>query len=233
MLGSDEKEIVATLQRNHDQGIAFTVDILGEAVVSEKRGRPIRAALPRPDGGAGPRNGPLAGALPERPLAARPGSRAQPLGQTLRPLFPDPSCRPRYRPGWHLCARLRPILRRGQGTGRFHQLRHGELCPQEPHSAIVQDDFRRAGVCLRPGVRPGHAGIPEGLRGGSARDWSPGRASTERRITVRLVKGAYWDYETIIARQRDWPVAVSLRTRPESDASFEELPRACSRTTTP
>src|SRR2546425_9672841 len=35
MLGDDEKEIVATLRKAHEQGIAFTVDILGEAVVSE------------------------------------------------------------------------------------------------------------------------------------------------------------------------------------------------------
>src|SRR6266403_959163 len=35
MLGNDDKEIVATLRKSHEQGVAFTVDILGEAVVSE------------------------------------------------------------------------------------------------------------------------------------------------------------------------------------------------------
>jgi len=35
MLGDDEKEIAATLRKLHEQDIAFTVDILGEAVVSE------------------------------------------------------------------------------------------------------------------------------------------------------------------------------------------------------
>src|SRR6266571_2779961 len=35
MLGNDEKEIVATLRKLHEQHIAFTVDVLGEAVVSE------------------------------------------------------------------------------------------------------------------------------------------------------------------------------------------------------
>src|SRR5882724_6101097 len=35
MLGNDDKEVVATLRKSHEQGIAFTVDILGEAVVSE------------------------------------------------------------------------------------------------------------------------------------------------------------------------------------------------------
>src|SRR6266571_590720 len=35
MLGNDKKEIVATLRKLQEQEIAFTVDILGEAVVSE------------------------------------------------------------------------------------------------------------------------------------------------------------------------------------------------------
>src|SRR2546427_4145827 len=35
MLGNDEKEIAATLRKLHEQDIAFTVDILGETVVSE------------------------------------------------------------------------------------------------------------------------------------------------------------------------------------------------------
>src|SRR5207249_1612829 len=35
MLGNNEKEIVATLRKLHERDIAFTVDILGETVVSE------------------------------------------------------------------------------------------------------------------------------------------------------------------------------------------------------
>lgn len=43
-------------------------------------------------------------------------------------------------------------------------------------------------------------------------------------FTVRLVKGAYWDFETVYARQKGWAVPVFLNKR-ESDASFE----ACAR----
>ena len=39
-------------------------------------------------------------------------------------------------------------------------------------------------------------------------------------ITIRLVKGAYWDYETTIARQLGWPVPVYQR-KWESDACYE------------
>jgi RHH-type proline utilization regulon transcriptional repressor/proline dehydrogenase/delta 1-pyrroline-5-carboxylate dehydrogenase len=48
--------------------------------------------------------------------------------------------------------------------------------------------------------------------------------SQKRRITVRLVKGAYWDYETVLAHQRHWPPPVFER-KPESDANFEKLSR--------
>src|SRR5205814_9884830 len=44
----------------------------------------------------------------------------------------------------------------------------------------------------------------------------------KQRITVRLVKGAYWDYETVIAHQRHWPVPVFAQ-KPETDANFEKL----------
>ena len=45
---------------------------------------------------------------------------------------------------------------------------------------------------------------------------------SNKRITVRLVKGAYWDYETIINKQKGWPIPVFL-SKEETDQQFEEL----------
>ena len=42
-----------------------------------------------------------------------------------------------------------------------------------------------------------------------------------RRVTVRLVKGAYWDGEVMHAEQRNWPVPV-FRDKRETDANFEK-----------
>ena len=39
---------------------------------------------------------------------------------------------------------------------------------------------------------------------------------------MRLVKGAYWDYETVMAHQRHWPVPV-FSQKAETDANFERL----------
>ena len=48
------------------------------------------------------------------------------------------------------------------------------------------------------------------------------QAAKERRASfwVRLVKGAYWDYEAIAAGQKNWPIPV-YTAREQTDASFE------------
>lgn len=41
-------------------------------------------------------------------------------------------------------------------------------------------------------------------------------------IQIRLVKGAYWDYETIVAREAGWPSPVFAR-KVDTDAQFERV----------
>ncbi len=43
-------------------------------------------------------------------------------------------------------------------------------------------------------------------------------------ISIRLVKGAYWDYETVIAKQNGWEIPV-YTVKAESDAAFERHTR--------
>lgn len=43
-----------------------------------------------------------------------------------------------------------------------------------------------------------------------------------RRINIRLVKGAYWDYETAMAASRGWPSPL-FSTKEETDANFEAM----------
>jgi RHH-type proline utilization regulon transcriptional repressor/proline dehydrogenase/delta 1-pyrroline-5-carboxylate dehydrogenase len=49
-------------------------------------------------------------------------------------------------------------------------------------------------------------------------------ALRERPLTVRLVKGAYWDTETIQAQAAGWPAPV-FEHKPETDASYERCVR--------
>ena len=45
-----------------------------------------------------------------------------------------------------------------------------------------------------------------------------------RRFGIRLTKGAYWDYETVVNCQRGWPIPV-LTVKEQTDAQYEALTR--------
>src|SRR5262249_41944218 len=47
--------------------------------------------------------------------------------------------------------------------------------------------------------------------------WAEARGTP---VWVRLVKGAYWDYETVIAAQQGWPVPVFTQ-KWETDANYK------------
>jgi len=50
-------------------------------------------------------------------------------------------------------------------------------------------------------------------------DWAKRRGTPSG---LRLIKGAYWDYETVIAAQEDWPLPVFAR-KWETDACYERM----------
>ena len=56
---------------------------------------------------------------------------------------------------------------------------------------------------------------------GSLLDWSSRR---EQPLTVRLIKGAYWDAELVEAGQNNWPAPVWLH-KAETDVAFEDAAR--------
>ena len=52
--------------------------------------------------------------------------------------------------------------------------------------------------------------------------WSKGALAVP--LQIRLVKGAYWDYETVVARAEGWPVPVFEEKR-QTDANYERCVR--------
>src|SRR5207247_2829017 len=117
--------------------------------------------------------------------------------------------------------RLRPILREARRQRAFvnfdmESYSHKDLTLQIFREVLEEDEFRDwpdAGVAMQAYLRDCAADLEELAR------W------TERRGTpvwVRLVKGAYWDYETIQAAQQGWPVPVFTH-KWETDATYERL----------
>jgi len=220
MLGDEEKEIVAALRKLHDQGIAFTVDILGETVVSEAEAEQYEArclellellarALPRwpqpcrsnatPDG-----------VLPALNLSVKLSA----LYSQVDPGDPETAIA-------KTSARLRPILRRAIKLGAFINFDMESHALKEVTLRLFESIFSEAefatqpacGLALQAYLRDSEADLRRLISWGRER---------RRRFTVRLVKGAYWDYETILARQRHWPVPVFAR-KAETDANYEAL----------
>jgi RHH-type transcriptional regulator, proline utilization regulon repressor / proline dehydrogenase / delta 1-pyrroline-5-carboxylate dehydrogenase len=73
--------------------------------------------------------------------------------------------------------------------------------------------FRDAGIVVQAYLRDSAEDLEKILA------WA---AKNRPGITVRLVRGAYWDYEKVIHRQNGWPVPVYL-AKGETDAHYERL----------
>ena len=85
---------------------------------------------------------------------------------------------------------------------------------------LAEDEFAR-----RPVGGHGPAGVPARLaadaRHGAGLDARRGRRR-EQPLTVRLVKGAYWDHEIVLAAQHGWDAPV-FEVKADSDRNFEQL----------
>jgi RHH-type proline utilization regulon transcriptional repressor/proline dehydrogenase/delta 1-pyrroline-5-carboxylate dehydrogenase len=72
-----------------------------------------------------------------------------------------------------------------------------------------------AGIVIQAYLRESQADLVELV------EWAPGHQPP---LSVRLVKGAYWDSETVVARAHGWPVPVYER-KAETDANYERCTR--------
>ncbi len=220
MLGSNEREIAATLRKLHEQGIAFTVDVLGETVVSEAEAdqyaqrylalmdflAPEVSKWPHPCRSNESPRGPVPALNVSVKLSA--------LYSQIHPTDPDTAVE-------KISARLRPILRRAAALGAFINLDMESRALKDLTLRVFKTIFAEpefasqpaCGLALQAYLKECEADLA-GLIA-----WAREHG---RRVTVRLVKGAYWDYETVIAHQRGWPVPVFAH-KTETDANFEKL----------
>jgi len=220
--GENPAEALATVRRLRREGSAFTADLLGEAVISDHEADVYQqTCLDLIRGLAVP----LA-AEPERPRIDRddrgPIPRAN-LSLKLTSLTARFDALHAEATTRRVGDRLRPILREAMRRGAFvnvdmEQYVHKDLTYAIFRSILREPEFRDwpdVGIVAQ-------AYLPEAegdLR--SLAEWAEARGTP---VTVRLVKGAYWDYEVLLARQFGWPVPVYQR-KAESDASFERCSR--------
>jgi RHH-type proline utilization regulon transcriptional repressor/proline dehydrogenase/delta 1-pyrroline-5-carboxylate dehydrogenase len=121
--------------------------------------------------------------------------------------------------------RLRPLLRIARDEGAHVHIDMESLDSREAVLDLVlevlaEEEFQAgpsAGLVLQAYLRDSPDTLTQIL------DWV-GRARRAVPLTVRLVKGAYWDHELVEARQHGWQTPV-FEVKAECDANFEALTR--------
>ena len=217
--GRDGSDVMKTLREKRKQKIGFTVDLLGEAVVSEveadeyaARAMELLETLSRETRGWSDPLGKNAELFPVVNLSVKISA----FYSQMNPADPDEAVE-------HLAPKLRPILRRAKELGAFinfdmESYAHKNATLQLFKSLFTEPEFRdwpRIGIVIQAYLRDSERDLRALI------DWGRERGT---RFAVRLVKGAYWDYEKIIAAQNGWVCPVYLQ-KPESDANFEVCTR--------
>jgi len=114
---------------------------------------------------------------------------------------------------------LEPVVEKAKGMGAFvcidmEQFRYKDIT-LELYRRLRSNfrDYPHLGVVLQAYLRQTERDLDQ-ILGWAKRESLP--------ISIRLVKGAYWDYETVIAKQNGWDIPV-YTVKAESDAAFERL----------
>lgn len=115
--------------------------------------------------------------------------------------------------------RVRQVFRTAMASGVFINLDMEQYAHKDFLLRVFEDlicepefkDYRHWGIVIQAYLRDSAADVDRMV------------ALAKRRgvpFTIRLVKGAYWDFETVQARQKGWRIPVFLNKK-ESDACFE------------
>jgi len=224
IVGETPKSALGILRDLWKDGVASSVDLLGEATVTQDEAQryadrcaealdtladaaqrwPARPQLERDS----------AGALPRANLSVKVSA----LTPLLRPDAPERGQR-------DAADRLRPLLRQARERGAHL---HIDMESMDSRDAVLElvldllaeDEFRTgpsAGMVLQAYLRDS----PQSLD--TIVDWLRHHERAHP-LTVRLVKGAYWDHELVEARQHGWPSPV-FEHKADTDRNFEQLTR--------
>jgi RHH-type proline utilization regulon transcriptional repressor/proline dehydrogenase/delta 1-pyrroline-5-carboxylate dehydrogenase len=221
IIGEDLPTAVKTINKLRHDGFAFTVDILGEAALSDKEAATYgvnyltlldvlhkeQGKWPLLDAGGSVMDW---GHAPKINVAIKPTS----LYSQANPADRESSVQGIYRG-------FLPLVRKAKEVGAFvcidmEQYRFKDITLEVYRRLRATPefiDYPHLGVVLQAYLRDTDQDLDNLLA------WAKANGLP---ISIRLVKGAYWDYETILAQQNGWQVPV-YTGKPESDAAFERM----------
>jgi RHH-type proline utilization regulon transcriptional repressor/proline dehydrogenase/delta 1-pyrroline-5-carboxylate dehydrogenase len=224
IVGADPDAAGPVLRRLWNDGVATSVDLLGEATVTAAEADRYAARCHAALGSLASMHAPLArrpllesdssGPLPRANLSVKVSA----LTPLLRADAPELGMR-------DAAVRLRELLRRALAVDAHVHIDMESFDSRESVFALVlellsEPKFRAgpsAGVVLQAYLRESPQQLDTILAWAAATPRS-------RPLVVRLVKGAYWDHEVIEARRHGWQAPV-FEVKAESDRTFEALTR--------
>ncbi len=218
--GENIKQALKSIEHLRKQSMTFTMDVLGEAVITETEAQSYLSRYLE---------------LMEQLTEASPGWSTVPQADTadgvelskvqvtvkltafysqFDPLDVEGSQA-------KVSDRLRILLRKAKALGvavhfDMEQYRYKDATLEALKRLLIEEEFRdhtNIGITLQAYLRDSYRDLQ------SLISWAKQRGKP---ITVRLVKGAYWDQETIIARQNHWPTPV-YNHKSSTDANFERM----------
>ncbi|MBL4809795.1 MAG: proline dehydrogenase family protein [Phycisphaerales bacterium] len=214
--GTNAADALPMLSKLWKQGIAFSVDLLGEACVSSAEADAYQGKyLDLVEN--------LVGAASEWPASDRlekdhlggvprvnVSIKVTSLCALFDPIAPESSIA-------DFMERARPIFEAAHRNGvlinfDMEQYELKDLTLEAFMHACDAVDFE-AGLAMQAYLK---SGVADAKR---ICEWA---VRTGRVVTVRLVKGAYWDFETIHAEQEGWPCPV-WHEKWQTDQCFEEM----------
>jgi RHH-type proline utilization regulon transcriptional repressor/proline dehydrogenase/delta 1-pyrroline-5-carboxylate dehydrogenase len=220
IVGEDPKKAVPALRKIRKRGLAFTVDLVGEAAVSGAEARAYAdrylELLDR-----------LAAECPKwkesAPLVANHRCEDTPINISVKlsALYSQAKAVSTDYSIDVLSERLAEILGRAKEIGAFvyvdmEDCALTEITLKTFRKTLERPEFRdypRCGIVMQAYLRRTKDDLKELI------SWVRPRGVP---VAVRLVKGAYWDTETILAKQHGWPIPV-WQKKMNSDANYEDL----------
>ena len=219
--GATPKEALPVWEGIRSQGMAFTADLLGEAVVSEKEAEEylkrylqLFEILDEAQKGWEPLDAETGdldwGCVPKINVSIKPSA----MYSQMNPRAFDYSV-------FRAKEQLRPIFRKAVGMKAqvcldMEQNDLKNLTLTIYRSLLEEPEFKdypHTGIVIQSYLRDSEQDLKDLIQ------WARKR---KQRFTIRLVKGAYWDAEVVWARLKSWPVPV-FTNKHETDANFEKL----------
>lgn len=218
--GSTVDEVHRTVDRLRSENFTFTLDLLGEAVISEVEAEAYLQSYLDLIRGLAPRvrkwseNVQLdwdnQGHLPRTNVSIKLSA----LCSQFKPTDPVGTMAA-------VQPRLRTLLRHAMKYDAYlhvdmEQNSYKPLTLEIFKQTLMEKEFRdfdNAGIVIQAYQPQAEADLLDLLK------WVKKRKTP---VWVRLVKGAYWDYETITSQYRNWPIPV-YQEKWESDANYEKL----------